>query len=86
MLTSFLMDKFSNTLASVLDPTSRKALSHKAGMEALLMGLRQQEDALRLGGGTESNRRATQQAAADGAGKARLAARSRSRFLGIWAV
>ena len=48
------MDTFSNSLASTLDPKSRKALSHSSGMEALLLALRQQEDGLRQGGGAKA--------------------------------
>ena len=46
--------RFSNLLASKLDPEARKALANRAGMEALLLALRQQEDTLRQGGGAKA--------------------------------
>jgi 3-methylcrotonyl-CoA carboxylase beta subunit len=46
--------KFSNTLPSVLDPQSGKSRAHAAGMEALLLALRQQEAAIRQGGGEKA--------------------------------
>jgi 3-methylcrotonyl-CoA carboxylase beta subunit len=45
---------FSNLLASKLDPHSKKASANSAGMESLLLGLRQQEDTLRQGGGAKA--------------------------------
>jgi 3-methylcrotonyl-CoA carboxylase beta subunit len=46
--------RFSNLLASKLDPEARKARANSAGMEALLLALRQQEDTLRQGGGEKA--------------------------------
>jgi 3-methylcrotonyl-CoA carboxylase beta subunit len=46
--------RFSNQLASKLDPEARKARANSAGMEALLLALRQQEDTLRQGGGAKA--------------------------------
>jgi acetyl-CoA carboxylase carboxyltransferase component len=46
--------RFSNLLASKLDPEARKARANSAGMEALLLALRQQEDTLRQGGGAKA--------------------------------
>jgi 3-methylcrotonyl-CoA carboxylase beta subunit len=46
--------RFSNLLASKLDPEASKARANSAGMEALLLALRQQEDTLRLGGGAKA--------------------------------
>jgi 3-methylcrotonyl-CoA carboxylase beta subunit len=46
--------EFSNTLASKLDPQTRKGRANTAGMEALLAALRQQEDAIRQGGGPKA--------------------------------
>ena len=46
--------QFSNTLASTLDPQTRKGLAHSAGMEALLLALRQQEASIREGGGPKA--------------------------------
>src|SRR5580700_579615 len=46
--------RFSNLLASKLDPEARKARANRAGMEALLLALRQQEDTLRQGGGAKA--------------------------------
>jgi 3-methylcrotonyl-CoA carboxylase beta subunit len=46
--------RFSNLLASKLDPEAGKARANSAGMEALLLALRQQEDTLRQGGGAKA--------------------------------
>jgi acetyl-CoA carboxylase carboxyltransferase component len=46
--------RFSNLLASKLDPEARKARFNRAGMEALLLALRQQGDTLRQGGGPKA--------------------------------
>jgi 3-methylcrotonyl-CoA carboxylase beta subunit len=46
--------RFSNLLASKLDPEARKARANSAGMEVLLLALRQQEDTLRQGGGAKA--------------------------------
>ena len=46
--------RFSNLLASKLDPEARKARANREGMEALLLALRQQEDTLRDGGGAKA--------------------------------
>jgi 3-methylcrotonyl-CoA carboxylase beta subunit len=46
--------RFSNLLASKLDPEANKARANSAGMEALLLALRQQEDTLRQGGGAKA--------------------------------
>jgi 3-methylcrotonyl-CoA carboxylase beta subunit len=46
--------RFSSLLASKLDPEARKSLANRAGMEQLLLGLRQQEDTLRQGGGPKA--------------------------------
>jgi 3-methylcrotonyl-CoA carboxylase beta subunit len=46
--------RFSNLLASKLDPEARKARANREGMEALLLALRQQEDTLRQGGGAKA--------------------------------
>ena len=46
--------RFSNLLASKLDPEARKARANRAGMEALLLALRQQEDTIRQGGGAKA--------------------------------
>jgi len=46
--------RFSNLLASKLDPEASKARANSAGMEALLLALRQQEDTLRQGGGAKA--------------------------------
>jgi acetyl-CoA carboxylase carboxyltransferase component len=46
--------RFSNLLASKLDPEASKARANSTGMEALLLALRQQEDTLRLGGGAKA--------------------------------
>jgi 3-methylcrotonyl-CoA carboxylase beta subunit len=46
--------RFSNLLASKLDPEAKKARANSAGMEALLLSLRQQEDTLRQGGGAKA--------------------------------
>jgi 3-methylcrotonyl-CoA carboxylase beta subunit len=45
---------FSNALASSLDPQTRKNRTNIAGMEALLLALRQQEDSIRQGGGAKT--------------------------------
>ncbi len=45
---------FSNALASTLDPQTRKNRTNIAGMEALLLALRQQEDSIRQGGGAKA--------------------------------
>ena len=46
--------RFSNLLASKLDPEARKARANRSGMEALLLSLQQQEETLRQGGGTKA--------------------------------
>jgi 3-methylcrotonyl-CoA carboxylase beta subunit len=46
--------RFSNLLASKLDPAASKARANSTGMEALLLALRQQEDTLRQGGGAKA--------------------------------
>jgi 3-methylcrotonyl-CoA carboxylase beta subunit len=46
--------QFSNTLVSRLDAQSRKGRVHSAGMEALLLALGQQKDAIRQGGGAKA--------------------------------
>ncbi len=46
--------RFSNLLASKLDSEARKARANRAGMEALLLALRQQEETLRQGGGPKA--------------------------------
>jgi 3-methylcrotonyl-CoA carboxylase beta subunit len=46
--------RFSNLLASKLDPEAKKARANSAGMEALLLALHQQEDTLRQGGGAKA--------------------------------
>jgi 3-methylcrotonyl-CoA carboxylase beta subunit len=46
--------RFSNQLTSKLDPRSTKARANHAGMEALLLALRPQEDTLRQGGGAKA--------------------------------
>ena len=46
--------RFSNLLASKLDSEARKARANRAGMETLLLALRQQEDTLRQGGGAKA--------------------------------
>src|ERR1700722_751653 len=45
---------FSNALASTLDPQTKKNRTNIAGMEALLLALRQQEDSIRQGGGAKA--------------------------------
>lgn len=45
---------FSNTLASKLDPKAKRQQSNAAGMLALLAALRQQETAIREGGGAKA--------------------------------
>ena len=47
--------QFSNQLASRLDPQTKKGRAQTAGMEALLLALRQQEDEIRLGGGPKAS-------------------------------
>ena len=46
--------QFSNVIASKLDPQSRKSRANTAGMEALLLAIGQQEDAIRQGGGAKA--------------------------------
>ena len=46
--------RFSNLLASRLDPHARKGRANTAGMEALLAVLRQQEEEIRQGGGPKA--------------------------------
>jgi 3-methylcrotonyl-CoA carboxylase beta subunit len=46
--------RFSNLIVSRLDPQSKKSRANAAGMEALLLPLGQQEDAIRQGGGTKA--------------------------------
>jgi 3-methylcrotonyl-CoA carboxylase beta subunit len=46
--------QFSNLMASRLDPQTRKGRANTAGMEALLLALGQQEDAIREGGGPKA--------------------------------
>ncbi len=46
--------QFSNVLVSHLDPAARKNRAYTTGMEALLQALRQQEDAIRQGGGAKA--------------------------------
>jgi len=46
--------QFSNLMASRLDPQTRKGRANTAGMEALLLALGQQEDAIRDGGGPKA--------------------------------
>jgi len=65
--------QFSNTVASKLDPQSGKARAYVAGMEALLLVLSQQEEAIRQGGG--------QKAIEAQHGKKRLTARERLGLL-----
>ena len=45
---------FSNLLSSRLDPQSAKGRAHSAGMQALLLALKQQEDTIRQGGGAKA--------------------------------
>jgi 3-methylcrotonyl-CoA carboxylase beta subunit len=53
-VTPIAAEPFSNALASTLDPQTRKNRTNIAGMEALLQALRQQEDAIRQGGGAKA--------------------------------
>jgi 3-methylcrotonyl-CoA carboxylase beta subunit len=46
--------QFSNLLASTLEPQARKSIANKGGMEGLLLGLGQQEEAIREGGGPKA--------------------------------
>ena len=46
--------RFSNQLASKLDPQTRKSIANKGGMEALLLVLGQQEKDIREGGGPKA--------------------------------
>jgi 3-methylcrotonyl-CoA carboxylase beta subunit len=46
--------RFSNAIVSKLDPQSRKSRANAAGMEALLLALGQQEEAIRQGGGSKA--------------------------------
>jgi 3-methylcrotonyl-CoA carboxylase beta subunit len=46
--------QFSNLLASRLEPQARKSIANKGGMEALLLTLGQQEEAIREGGGPKA--------------------------------
>ncbi len=46
--------QFSNLLASRLEPQARKSTANKGGMEALLLALGQQEEAIREGGGPKA--------------------------------
>src|SRR5271156_5939981 len=46
--------QWNNTLAAKLDPQSRKSRANTAGMEALLLALRQQEEFIRQGGGPKA--------------------------------
>jgi 3-methylcrotonyl-CoA carboxylase beta subunit len=46
--------QFSNELVSTLDPATRKSRANTTGMEALLLALRQQQDAIRQGGGAKA--------------------------------
>jgi 3-methylcrotonyl-CoA carboxylase beta subunit len=46
--------QFSSLMASRLDPQTRKGRANTAGMEALLLALGQQEDAIREGGGPKA--------------------------------
>ena len=65
--------QFSNALPSRLDPESRKARANAAGMQALLLALGEQQDAIRQGGGLK---------AIEGQhGKNRLTARERLTLL-----
>ena len=51
--------RFSNLLASKLDPEARKARANREGMEALLLALRQQEDTLRTAEAQKPSKRST---------------------------
>jgi 3-methylcrotonyl-CoA carboxylase beta subunit len=46
--------QFSNLMASKLDPQTRKGRANTAGMEALVLGLGQQENSIREGGGPKA--------------------------------
>ena len=46
--------QWDNTLASKLDPQSRKSRANTAGMEALLLALRQQQESIQQGGGPKA--------------------------------
>jgi 3-methylcrotonyl-CoA carboxylase beta subunit len=46
--------RFSNVLVSKLDPATGKSRANRTGMEALLQALRQEEDAIRQGGGAKA--------------------------------
>src|SRR6201998_1386741 len=46
--------QFSNALTSTLDPQARKSRANTTGMEALLLALEQQEEAIRQGGGAKA--------------------------------
>jgi 3-methylcrotonyl-CoA carboxylase beta subunit len=46
--------RFSNLLASSLDPQTRKSRANTAGMEMILLALRQQEEVIREGGGPKA--------------------------------
>src|SRR5580700_6538566 len=46
--------QWDNTIASKLDPQTKKNRTNIAGMEALLLALRQQEDSIRQGGGPKA--------------------------------
>ena len=65
--------QFSNLMASKLDPQTRKGRANTAGMEALLLALGQQEDAIRQGGGPKAIEAQH--------GKKRLTARERLELL-----
>ena len=65
--------QFSNLMASRLDPQTRKGPANTAGMEALLLALGQQEDAIRQGGGPKAIEAQH--------GKKRLTARERLELL-----
>src|ERR1700684_128478 len=65
--------QFSNELVSALDPVTRKSRANTAGMGALLVALRQQEDGIRQGGGAK--------AVEAQHGKKRLTARERLALL-----
>ena len=65
--------QFSNLMASRLDPQTRKGRANTAGMEALLLALGQQEDAIRQGGGPKAIEAQH--------GKKRLTARERLELL-----
>jgi 3-methylcrotonyl-CoA carboxylase beta subunit len=65
--------RFSNLLASRLDPHTSKGRANTAGMEALLAALRQQEEDIRQGGGPKATEAQH--------GKKRLTARERLAIL-----